>query len=309
MRATADRALGALLPLALLLLPGSARAQLMASEKASVSQTVDGTTLTVEYSRPRARGRTGLFGAEVAWDLVWTPGANTATTLAVSKDVTIDGLTVPKGKYSVWMVTRRDAPWELVLDPDTTLFHMAHPKPRPEQLRTPIRARATGPFTETLTWWVPEVRATGLALAMAWDTVRVTLDVRVTPTYRTQVDAATARGLVGRYRVKWEPPPPPSDSTQPPMPAFPDMTLDLRHEGGELRATLDPPFMNAEYYRHWMLLPKGGGLYQFGLVFRGELAELMPGESVEFELRNGRAVRFEHRGANDQLWAVGTRIE
>jgi hypothetical protein len=65
-------------------------AQLNASEPASVSQVVDGTKVTVEYSRPRARGRTGLFGTEVAFGHVWTPGANQATTLAVNKDVTIN---------------------------------------------------------------------------------------------------------------------------------------------------------------------------------------------------------------------------
>ena len=40
-------------------------AQVKASEPASVSQTVDGTTITVVYSRPQARGRDSLFGGEV----------------------------------------------------------------------------------------------------------------------------------------------------------------------------------------------------------------------------------------------------
>ena len=42
----------------------SAQPYVKASEKATVSQTVDGTVVTVEYSRPSARGRE-IFGALV----------------------------------------------------------------------------------------------------------------------------------------------------------------------------------------------------------------------------------------------------
>ena len=54
-------------------------AQAMASEKGSVIQTVDGTTITIEYYRPVARGRTP-FPDVVHWGRMWTPGANWATT-------------------------------------------------------------------------------------------------------------------------------------------------------------------------------------------------------------------------------------
>ena len=66
-------------------------AQVRASEPALVAQTIDGTRLTVEYSRPRARTRDSLFGRVVTWGEVWTPGANLATTLEVGKDVKING--------------------------------------------------------------------------------------------------------------------------------------------------------------------------------------------------------------------------
>src|SRR6478672_10516615 len=88
-------------------------AQLLASEPAEVTQTVDGTRITVSYSRPRARGRTGLFGTRIRDGEIWTAGANAATTLAVSKDVTINGQPVPKGKYSVWFAISR-GDWEMI---------------------------------------------------------------------------------------------------------------------------------------------------------------------------------------------------
>jgi len=102
-------------------------AQIRASEPALVAQTIDGTKLTVEYSRPRARTRDSLFGRVVTWGEVWTPGANMATTLEVSKDVKVNGVALAKGKYSVWLVVRASGPWTAVFDPRSKLFHTQHP--------------------------------------------------------------------------------------------------------------------------------------------------------------------------------------
>ena len=56
------------------------------SQHASVAQQVANTTITIEYNRPVARGRT-LFGALVPYRRVWCPGADNCTTLQISTDV------------------------------------------------------------------------------------------------------------------------------------------------------------------------------------------------------------------------------
>src|SRR5690349_18565433 len=90
-----------------------AAAQIRASERGSVSQTVDGTVIAVDYGRAQARGRDSLFGKVVRKKEVWTPGANQATTFQVSRDVTVGGKPLPAGKYSVWMVSDPTSPWVL----------------------------------------------------------------------------------------------------------------------------------------------------------------------------------------------------
>jgi len=157
---------------------GGLAAQARLSEAASVSQTVDGARITVTYSRPRARGRDSLFGRVVRWGLVWTPGANMATTLEVSKDVRLDGNPVPKGKYSVWMVVRDGGEWTFVLDPRAELFHTVHPDSTADQIRLPIRTEER-PFIEVLTWWFPEVTPTGVTLALQWGTRYVPIVIEV----------------------------------------------------------------------------------------------------------------------------------
>ena len=84
--------------------------QIRASERGWVGQTIDGTKISIDYARPRARGREPIFGKVVHWAEVWTPGANYATTLEVNNPVRLDGHPVAKGKYSVWLVVREQGP-------------------------------------------------------------------------------------------------------------------------------------------------------------------------------------------------------
>ena len=94
------------------LTPADGRAQTRMSERATLSQMVSGAVIGLDYGRPQARGRIP-FGergqAVVRWGEVWTPGANWATTLELSRDATIEGTPVRKGKYSMWMAPARAA--------------------------------------------------------------------------------------------------------------------------------------------------------------------------------------------------------
>jgi hypothetical protein len=157
-----------------------AAAQVRASERARVSQTVAGTTITLDYARPRLRGRSPIFGGLVHWGEVWTPGANMATTLETDRDIAIDGHQVPEGRYSVWLVVERVGPWTLVLDPDADRFHTSRPRERPEQIRFPVEAQAA-PETEVLTWSFPDISATGTTAVLQWADRAVRLPITVAP--------------------------------------------------------------------------------------------------------------------------------
>jgi hypothetical protein len=93
-----------------------------------VAQTVDGTSITVEYARPQARGRNPVFGQVVHWGETWTPGANWATNITVSKDVKVNGGPLPKGSYSVWMIPQQET-WTVFFHPTVRLFHTQRPSP------------------------------------------------------------------------------------------------------------------------------------------------------------------------------------
>jgi hypothetical protein len=155
-------------------------AQAMLSEHAAVAQTVAGTTITVEYYRPQARGRDSLFGKVVTWGSYWTPGANWATTLEASRDVRMNGATLPKGKYSVWAVVGPER-WTMEFRRQWHKFHVPPPTdPGDVALRLDVRPE-TGPTTDVLTFDFPAVDSAGTTLRFRWGTVVVPLEIGVGP--------------------------------------------------------------------------------------------------------------------------------
>jgi len=177
---------------ACVLAPTSGAAQSLASESATVSQTVGGTTITVSYYRPVARGRK-VFGEVVKWGSVWTPGANWATTIEVNKDVLLNGCYLPRGEYSVWMQVRQDADWIVMLNKTARVFHVWPPSPEDEQLRLYVTPDH-GTHVEVLTWSFPEMRRDGTSLHLRWGMFVVRLDVSIDPIQPTIVTDGNAHG-------------------------------------------------------------------------------------------------------------------
>lgn len=70
------------------------------SPAASFTQTVGLTEISAEYSRPGVKGRV-IFGDLVPYDKVWRTGANAATKVSFSDDVTVEGEALSAGSYAV----------------------------------------------------------------------------------------------------------------------------------------------------------------------------------------------------------------
>jgi hypothetical protein len=65
--------------------------------------TVNGTKITINYSSPAVKGRV-IWGDLVPLGQVWRAGANDATTFEISKDIKVQGQTLPKGKYTFFII-------------------------------------------------------------------------------------------------------------------------------------------------------------------------------------------------------------
>lgn len=78
---------------------------------------INGKKITIKYSAPSMRGRK-IFGDLEAYNRVWRTGANNATTLSTEGDLTINGLKVSKGTYSLFTFIAADQ-WQLIVNKQT----------------------------------------------------------------------------------------------------------------------------------------------------------------------------------------------
>lgn len=82
-----------------------AQAKKAPSPASMLKQTVGLTEVSIEYSRPSVKGRT-IFAADglVPFGKEWRTGANSATKITFSDDVTIQGKALKAGTYAITSV-------------------------------------------------------------------------------------------------------------------------------------------------------------------------------------------------------------
>jgi hypothetical protein len=270
-------------------------AQIRASERGTVSQTVDGTTITVDYGRPQTRGRSELFGVEVPWGKVWTPGANWATTLDVDRDIVIEGHPLTVGRYSVWLEVQPDG-WTAILDPEPRRFHLMPPPVSARQVRFPISPTIRDRHVEVLTWSFPAVRASGTTLELAWGHTAAVFDLQVQPSRPVTVAADLASRYVGSYRLRLHPPLG-SDT----------VAFELTHDGEHLVATWKAA-PNPRLRETW-LVSLGEGMFVPAEHEDGRVFDVVTDIVFEFTPLEGRATRFELRALGDELWGEAVRAD
>jgi hypothetical protein len=73
--------------------------------------------IAISYGQPHARGRT-VEGGLVPVDTVWRFGANASTALHTDVDLTLAGLDVPRGDYSLFVLYSHGA-WQLIVNRQT----------------------------------------------------------------------------------------------------------------------------------------------------------------------------------------------
>lgn len=88
--------------------------QVRVSPKASVSQTVGFTEITISYSRPGVKGRK-IWGGLVPFGKVWRTGANEATKITFSRNVSVNGHNLPAGSYAFFAIPGQRE-WTLIFN-------------------------------------------------------------------------------------------------------------------------------------------------------------------------------------------------
>ncbi len=271
--------------------PSHADAQIRASERGAVTQTLDGTTISVDYARPSARGRT-LFGDVVPFDVIWTPGANWATTLETNKDIKINGVDVSAGAYSVWM-TPRDGSWTMTLLAETELFHFQKPDPSLGAYQIEIDPE-TASHAEMLTWSFPNVSGNAAVLQMQWGETVAPMQVIVEPTKAVVLATEERTRYVGQYEldilpgIGW--------------PTEAELRVSEAADG-MLRGWMSFPVHPGDELE-WDMVPAGRDRFHAGLYRDGQLFNVETGVAFEFDTESGQVVL---RGIEGSPFGTGER--
>jgi hypothetical protein len=131
------------------------------------------TRVEVRYSRPSARGRE-LFGALVPWGRIWTPGADTATSVTFSDSVRVNGQPLAAGAYSLWTMPGESV-WTVIFNGEHPVFHTRYPEGH-DVLRVEATPRQ-GPHLEMLTFSFPQVDGLRGELVLHWGTTIVPITI------------------------------------------------------------------------------------------------------------------------------------
>lgn len=150
--------------------------QAQLSVRDTTRATIGAATFAVDYSRPLARGRQ-LIGDVIPFDFVWRTGANAATHFTTSTPITLAGLSVPAGTYTVWTIPRAERV-DLVVNTQTGQWGTEYDKRR-DLGRATLTTESSADTVEKFTIGITAIDATHGTMSLSWGTFRWTAPIVV----------------------------------------------------------------------------------------------------------------------------------
>ena len=200
------RSAAAAVVLGVLALPADLPAQVptlimpKASQRASVSQTVGLTQVSITYDRPVVKQRE-IWGKLVPYDSVWRAGANENTVIAFSSAVRVGGRDLPAGRYGIHMIpTAND--WTVILSRQADAWGSFSYDPKEDVVRltaVPVAA----PFQESLGYTLDDPGTGSVVATLRWE--KLALPFTVDVDYKTVVADSLRQQLRGLGRFFWQP--------------------------------------------------------------------------------------------------------
>jgi hypothetical protein len=118
------------------------------SPAATITQVVGLTNISVNYSRPSAKGR-AIFGSLLKYDQVWRTGANQATKITLADDVTIEGNKLAKGEYAIMSIPSQ-SDWTVIFSKNLGTNEGSY-KQEEDALRVKVKPMTSSSKVETFT--------------------------------------------------------------------------------------------------------------------------------------------------------------
>ncbi|MGK7392380.1 MAG: DUF2911 domain-containing protein [Candidatus Cyclobacteriaceae bacterium M2_1C_046] len=154
------------------------------SPPATVYTQVGLTDVTVDYFRPRMKGRE-IFGEGdnflVPYGKIWRTGANSGSKITFSDNITIMGQEIKAGDYLIFTVPGQNE-WQVMLYSDLTIGGNTTKYDKANEAGSfTVTPSATGEKVEALTFLIEDISEdnTKASLALMWENTKVELPFEV----------------------------------------------------------------------------------------------------------------------------------
>ncbi|HEX9256088.1 MAG TPA: DUF2911 domain-containing protein [Candidatus Angelobacter sp.] len=141
----------------------------------STEVTLKGKKITIEYGRPYLKGR--KVGQELApYGKVWRTGADEATALTTETDLTIGGVKVPAGKYTLYSLPS-EGTWKLIINKQTGQWGTKYDESQ-DLARIDMKKSPLPQSVEQFTISFNKTNETAADLNLDWENTRVSVTVK-----------------------------------------------------------------------------------------------------------------------------------
>ncbi len=155
-----------------------------ASPAGSTYSKVGLTDVTIDYFRPKMKGRT-IFGAGddalVPFGKLWRTGANEGTIITTSTDIKVEGQDLPAGEYMLLTIPSADS-WTVIFYKDKSIGgNMTAHKDEDNQLKVTVKPAKLTEAVEDLTFSISDISEdnTKAAIQLAWANTSVKVGIEV----------------------------------------------------------------------------------------------------------------------------------
>ena len=145
------------------------------SPLAGVTQRIGVNDVAITYHRPSVKGRK-IWGELVPYDQVWRAGANEATTISFSEDVTVEGRSLPAGTYAFFAIPGKQE-WTLVFNREAKQWGAFSYKEAQDALRVKVTPKAV-PAEEWLSYRFRDLTLNSATVVLAWEKLEVPFVLR-----------------------------------------------------------------------------------------------------------------------------------
>lgn len=142
------------------------------SPPATATATIGQNVVTINYSSPAVKGRQ-IWGALVPFEQVWRTGANEATTVSITQDVTIQGQVLSTDTYSLFTIPGEEE-WTVIFNLNERQWGSFKYDQAEDALRVTVKPTFTETLTEHLSFSVlaDSVAGSGI-MRMNWEKLQI----------------------------------------------------------------------------------------------------------------------------------------